>query len=366
MNRICQVGRVCMAAVLPLVAAFSHADAVAVGSALATPAMHVAAEQKAVVIDLARAGDRLVAVGERGLVLLSDDNGQQWRQAPVPVSVSLSAVQFVDGQHGWAVGHAGVVLATVDGGEHWTVQLDGLRAAQLELNSAKAELASAADADAAQARVQSAERLVADGADKPFLALQFVDAKRGLIVGAYGLVLETLDGGASWQSRVGHVDNPGGMHLYAIGRQGAQWFLAGEQGYLARSSDDGASFQQLESPYAGTFFTLQNRADGALLVGGLKGNAFISIDSGDTFQPLPVPMPVSFSDATALADGQVLLANQAGGLFRTVGNGSALVPFTKPLGKPVSSVIQAADGSVVVAGFTGLLRVPQPALAVSE
>lgn len=364
MNRIRQLGRLLLALTLPLSSPLCLADGAAVGSPLSTAAMQVAPSQKSVLIDLARAGERLVAVGERGLVLLSDDNGQSWRQAAVPVSVSLSAVQFVDAQHGWAIGHAGVVLATRDGGESWVVQLDGLRAAQIELATAKAEQAAATDADAAEARVQSAERLVADGADKPFLALEFVDAQRGLIVGAYGLALQTTDGGATWQSVVGHIDNHMGMHLYAISRQGALWFLAGEQGYLARSTDDGASFTQLDSPYEGSFFTLQSRADGALLVGGLKGHAFISTDAGASFQPMPVPMPVSFSDAATRADGSVVLANQAGALF--VNQGEALQFLGRPLGKPVSSLIEAADGSLIVAGFTGLLRVPQPATAVSE
>ncbi|AYC32327.1 BNR domain-containing protein [Pseudomonas cavernae] len=367
MNRITQAGRLLLALALPFSATWCLAESAAVGSPLRTPAMQVAPSQKAVLIDLARAGERLVAVGERGLVLLSDDNGQSWRQAVVPVSVSLSAVQFVDAQTGWAVGHAGVVLATRDGGEHWTLQLDGLRAAQIELDAAKAEQATAADQDSAEARVQSAERLLADGADKPFLALDFVDARRGLIVGAYGLVLQTRDGGATWQSLMGQIANPMGMHLYAIGHQGSRWFLAGEQGFLARSDDDGASFAQLDSPYEGSFFTLQSRADGALLVGGLKGHAFITSDAGASFQRLPVPMPVSFSDAIRLADGQVLLANQSGALFRSsVQSEAALLPLGKPLGKPVSSLIEAADGSLIVAGFTGLLRVPQPATAVSE
>jgi photosystem II stability/assembly factor-like uncharacterized protein len=329
--------------------------------------MHVAPEQKTVLIDLARAGDRLVAVGERGLVLLSDDNGQHWRQVAVPVSVSLSAVQFIDANKGWAIGHAGVVLATVDGGEHWVVQLDGRRAAQIELETAKAAEANATDPDAAEARVQNAQRLVDDGADKPFLAIEFTDAQRGLIVGAYGLALATNDGGVTWHSVMGQIANPMGMHLYAISRQGMQWFLAGEQGYLARSNDDAATFAQLESPYEGSFFTLQSRADGALLVGGLKGRAFMSTDSGASFQRLPVPMPVSFSDSIRLADGQVLLANQGGGLFRnSVQAGATLQPFSKPLGKPISSLIQAADGSLIVAGFTGLMRIAQPAIAASE
>ncbi|MBO1537270.1 YCF48-related protein [Pseudomonas sp. OA65] len=367
MNRISQASVLLLALYLPFATSECLAGSAAVGVPLNTPAMRVPAAQNSVLIDLARAGARLVAVGERGLVLFSDDDGQSWHQAWVPVSVSLTAVRFVDAQKGWAVGHAGVVLATLDGGEHWTLQLDGARVAQLELDAAKADQATAADPDAALVRVQNAERLVADGPDKPFLALEFVDAHRGLIVGAYGLALQTTDGGATWQSLMGHIANPNGMHLYAISHQGTRWFLAGEQGYLARSDDDAVSFNQLDSPYEGSFFTLQNRGDGALVVAGLKGNAFVSRDAGASFQRLSVPMPISFNDATRLADGQLLLVNQGGTLFRnSEQTGTALLPWGEPLGKPVSSVIEAADGSLIIAGFTGLQRLAQPAAAASE
>jgi photosystem II stability/assembly factor-like uncharacterized protein len=367
MNRISHVGALLLALYLPFATSECLAGSAAVGVPLNTPAMRAPAAQNGVLIDLARAGTRLVAVGERGLILLSDDNGQSWRQASVPVSVSLTAVRFVDAQKGWAVGHAGVVLATLDGGEHWTLQLDGVRVAQLELDAAKADQAMATDPDAALIRVQNAERLVADGPDKPFLALEFVDAHRGLIVGAYGLALQTTDGGATWQSLVGRIANPNGLHLYAISRQGARWFLAGEQGYLARSDDDAVSFSQLDSPYEGSFFTLQSRADGALVVAGLKGNAFVSHDAGASLQRLSVPVPISFNDSTRLANGQLLLVNQGGTLFRnSEQTEEALLPLGKPLGKPVSSVIEAADGSLIVAGFTGLQRLAQPATAASE
>ncbi len=367
MNRIRQASALLLVLYLPFATSECLAGSAAVGVPLNTPAMRVPAAQNAVLIDLARAGKRLVAVGERGLVLLSDDNGQSWHQASVPVSVSLTAVRFVDAQKGWAVGHAGVVLATLDGGEHWTLQLDGVRVAQLELDAAKADQITAADPDAALIRVQNAERLVADGPDKPFLALEFVDAHRGLIVGAYGLALQTSDGGATWQSLMGHIANPNGMHLYAISRQGGRWFLAGEQGYLARSDDDALSFNQLESPYEGSFFTLQSRVDGALVVAGLKGNAFISQDAGASFQRLSVPGPITFNDATRLADGQLLLVNKGGTLFRnSEQTGAALLPLGNSLDKPVSSVIEAADGSLIVAGFTGLQRLAQPATAASE
>ncbi|MCP1419796.1 photosystem II stability/assembly factor-like uncharacterized protein [Pseudomonas laurylsulfativorans] len=364
MNRICQVvGRLMCLMALPL----SLAHAAAVGDTLDTPAMQVPQAKSAVLLDLARAGARLVAVGERGIVLLSDDNGVSWRQTAVPVSVSLTSVQFIDANTGWAVGHAGVVLVSHDGGEHWAVQLDGLRAAQLELADARQQLPSANDQDAAAARVQTAERLAGEGADKPFLAVQFVDTRHGLIVGAYGLAFRTEDGGTTWQSIMGDIDNPMGAHLSAITQQGQHWFLAGEQGYLARSDDAGHSFTQLESPYTGSFFTVQMRDDGVLLVAGLKGNAFVSSDLGQSFQPAPVTMPVSFSDAIRTDDGQLLLVNQSGALFRTDNPpGAMLKPIGKPLGKPVSSVIQAADGSLTLAGFTGLMRISPSIATASE
>nr|WP_180204841.1 YCF48-related protein [Pseudomonas sp. SbOxS1]NYU04838.1 BNR domain-containing protein [Pseudomonas sp. SbOxS1] len=364
MNRFCQVvGRLMWLMALPL--GLAHAGAV--GDALNTPAMQAPQAKSAVLLDLARSGARLVAVGERGIVLLSDDNGASWRQAKVPVSVSLTAVQFVDANTGWAVGHAGVVLVSHDGGEHWTVQLDGSRAAQLELVGAREQLPAANDQDTATARVQTAERLASEGADKPFLALQFLDARHGLIVGAYGLAFRTDDGGATWQSIMGQIDNPMGAHLSAIAQRGEHWFLAGEQGYLARSDDAGKSFTQLQSPYSGSFFTLQMRDDGVLLAAGLKGNAFASSDLGDSFQPVPVSMPVSFSDAIRTDDGQLLLVNQSGALFRTNNPpGALLQPYGKPLGKPVASVIEAADGSLTLAGFTGLTRISPSIANASE
>lgn len=368
MNRICQVvGWLMWRVALPLAMPLSLAHGAVVTDALNTPAMRAPQAQHAVLLDLARAGTRLVAVGERGIVLLSDDNGKSWRQAEVPVSVSLTAVQFTDANTGWAVGHAGVVLVSHDGGEHWRVQLDGNRAAQLELQAARQQLSTASDPEAAAARVQTAERFVSEGPDKPFLALKFVDELNGLIVGAYGLALRTDDGGRTWQSLMGHIDNPMGAHLYAIARQGEHWFVAGEQGFLARSDDAGQSFMALQSPYAGSFFALQIRDDGTLLAAGLKGNAFVSNDLGESFQPASVALPISFSDAIRTDDGQLLLVNQSGALFRSSGqSGAFLKPYGQPLGIPVASVVEAADGSLVLAGFTGLARVSPPTATASE
>ncbi|MEP6505589.1 MAG: glycosyl hydrolase, partial [Betaproteobacteria bacterium] len=62
---------------------------------LREPALPTAHAVDAAMLALARAGSRIVAAGERGLVLHSDDGGRAWTQAHVPVQVSLTALRFV-------------------------------------------------------------------------------------------------------------------------------------------------------------------------------------------------------------------------------------------------------------------------------
>ena len=89
---------------------------------------------------MARAGERLVAVGERGRIILSDDNGVTWRQVHSPTSVTLTHVTFATPVDGWAVGGMGIVLHSADGGLSWTKQLDGIQAADIALAAANADI----------------------------------------------------------------------------------------------------------------------------------------------------------------------------------------------------------------------------------
>jgi len=310
------------------------------------PALLSARAQRAVLLDITRAGERLIAVGERGIILLSDDSGVNWRQASVPATVSLTSVQFVDADHGWAVGHLGVVLHSADGGETWQKQLDGIEAAELALASAER---------VGDARLlRAAQWLVADGPDKPFLDLYFSDRQHGYIVGAYGLILRTADGGASWQSWIRHVENPDGLNLYAIRAQGDQLFIAGERGLLLRSGDDGRSFQALESPYDGSFFGLLASRGGGLLAYGLRGNAWWSNDRGDSWRQLDTGVKSALADGLELSDGRLVLASQSGELLFSGDEGMNFEHQRTRDGATVASLEQAVDGSLVSVGLGGL------------
>ncbi|KPU60434.1 photosynthesis system II assembly factor YCF48 family protein [Pseudomonas fluorescens] len=318
------------------------------------PAITSAMAAQSVMLSVARAGQRLVAVGERGFIIVSDDNGNSWQQVSSPVSMTLVKVRFINDSEGWVVGHAGIVLHTQDGGLSWKKQFDGVQAAGIELQEAKRAIESSEKTEMAQEGLAQAQQLVDEGPDKPFLDLLFLDAKNGLVVGAYGLAFVTHDGGLSWQSIRSRIDNPSGLHLYSIERVGIDLFIAGEQGTLLRSSDEGQTFESLTSPYEGTTFGLQATNSGSILVFGLRGKAFESKDRGDTWQPLDTLQPVTLTSGLRLADGSVLLTDESGRVLRYADGDTkaAVLQIAQP--SYFTGMAQAANGNLIISSARGM------------
>jgi photosystem II stability/assembly factor-like uncharacterized protein len=337
---------------------------------LERPAMEVRDPAGCVLLDVALAGDRLVAVGEHGVITYSDDAGDTWRQAQVPVSVSLTSVCFPDALDGWAIGHGGVVLHTTDGGETWGRQLEGLTVAQMALENAQAQADADPDDFDAQAMVNNAQLLVEDGPDKPFLDLYFKNDREGMIIGAYGIAFKTEDGGASWKCIMDSIENPDALNLYGICAAGDSMYIAGEQGLFLVSRDGGASFQQANSPYYGTFFDVYAYPTGQLVLVGLQGNAYWSADRGETFSKSLVDAQVSFTKVVNCEHDILLFANQGGMLLESRDQGKTIQALDVRL-NPVSSLVQMSNGDhdghiIMTVGYGGAVRVQLPSSDSSD
>lgn len=317
---------------------------------LELPAAASALAARTLVNGLAVAGKRLVAVGQRGHIVLSDDGGASWRQAAVPVSADLVAVQFPSALHGWAVGHDGVVLHSADGGLHWQRQLDGRAIAALLLRSY--------GGDGVDAGVRTAaQRLAAQGADQSLLDVWFDDERNGFVVGAFGLILHTGDGGASWQPWLERAANPNGYHLNAVRGIDGDTLIAGEQGTLLRLKHGAARFEALATPYQGSYFGLAGAA-GTLLAYGLRGHAYRSTDHGLSWNKIDTGLQVGLTAATTLRDGRLALVSQAGQVLLSADGGASFQPLRPALPGPVSAVAAAGDGAIVLGGLRGLRRQP--------
>ncbi|MHC8344200.1 YCF48-related protein [Pseudomonas sp. RT6P73] len=334
---------------LALLQGFTHATSFV--DVLDQPAKASALAVRSPLLGVARAGERLVAVGQRGHILYSDDGGKDWQQAAVPVSADLNAVSFPSATQGWAVGNDGVVLHSSDAGETWTRQLDGRQIGALLVEHYGA-LARAEPANEQwEALAADGQRLVEEGADKPLLDVWFANEKTGYVVGAFNLILRTDDGGHHWTPFQDRTDNPQGLHLNAIASTGDALYIVGEQGLLLKWDDPGQRFVALDSPYQGSFFGAIGRP-GEVLVYGLRGHVFRSLDGGSSWTPLKTGLQVSITTATVDAKGRYLLFSQAGQMLVHV-DGPRLTLVPQQNLSPSAGAIKAPDGSLVLVGSRG-------------
>jgi len=229
---------------------------------------------KVLLTDSAIAGKRIVAVGTRGHIVYSDDQGKSFSQAAVPTRMLLTAVDFVSDQEGWAVGHDAVILHTRDGGKSWALQHED------------------------------------PALEKPLLDVLFLDAQHGIAVGAYGLMLKTRDGGNNWEAtEVEEAD----WHFNTLLKIKEGLLIAGETGKLLRSDDMGETWTALESPYVGSLFGANTIGpDQQILLYGLRGHVFQSNDRGNSWEELKTGLTRNLFDSAELPNGDVVVVGGGG------------------------------------------------------
>ena len=293
------------------------------GAASAEPAVEARLASKSLLLDGASAGARLVVVGERGHVLVSDD-GLKWKQARVPVRSLLTAVHMHDKRVGWAVGHDAVILRTEDGGATWSVAH------------------------------------YAPKEERPLLDVWFRDELNGFAVGAYGFFLSTRDGGRTWKPRTIDKDD---FHLNALVPAGpGRLFIAGEAGAIYRSDDGGDTWRKLPSPYAGSWFSALALDANRLLLLGLRGTMFRSGDGGESWTRVRTSTKATLTGALLVKPDLLLVTGLEGALLvsrdggRSVSTDPKFKPLTSRLG--ISKALPLPDGRVLLLGEFGVKRLP--------
>lgn len=282
--------------------------------------------EKSLLLDIAYAGPgRIVAVGERGHVLLSDDHGDAWRQVAVPTESTLTTVFFLDKKMGWAAGHDAVILVTKDGGASWQKQYD----------------------DPAR--------------EQPIMDICFRDSDFGVAVGAYGLYLETHDGGKTWEDKYFEsLDDPdfGLAHFYALAFvDNETLFMAGEAGFLARSLDAGNTWEPLEKIYIGSYFGALVTGKGSLIVCGLRGNAFRSTDTGDSWSPISTGTTATFNSCIQGRSGKIILAGLGSTLLISDDDGGHFTRIQRQDRISIASAVVIDDNTLVIAGEGGVRKI---------
>lgn len=324
------VGWWLLAAVLAGIAASSAASL----DPGALPAESARLAAQSLLTDLAQAGARIVAVGERGHVLLSDNKGQTWRQAKsVPTQNLLTGVCFSDERRGIAVGHDEIILTTADGGETWRRQHYAPEAQQPLLD------------------------VLCNGSD-------------AIAVGAYSVYFSSSDHGATWSERKFAPTQPAApkaqtrdaaddltedFHLNRIvGASGSRLYIAAEAGHLYRSDDAGATWIALASPYEGSFFGVLPLNGDSLLAYGLRGHLFRSDDTGATWRKIETHTEAMLNDAVRLPRGGVAVVGLSGAVLTSEDDGEHFALAQQSDRKGLSAVLPDGASELVTVGEGGV------------
>jgi photosystem II stability/assembly factor-like uncharacterized protein len=311
------------------------------------PAEQAPLAPKSLLLDIAHAGSRFVAVGERGHVLISDNRGQTWTQAQtVPTQELLTAVCFSDEQHGVAVGHDEIALVTTDAGNSWQRTHYAPEARQPLLD------------------------VLCNGSDV-------------IAVGAYGVYFVSLDRGATWTERkfeamappsakptAAHAAAPsddeysdddigGDVHLNRIvGASGSRLYIAAEAGHLYRSNDAGQTWVELPSPYDGSFFGILPLDGDTLLAYGLRGHLYRSEDAGSTWRQISVGTEAMLNDAIRLPSDGVAVVGLSGTVLLSNDNGQTFTLKQQDDRKGLSALLGVGVSELITVGEAGVKAIP--------
>ncbi len=142
------------------------------------------------------------AVGEWGIILHTDDGGQNWQvQQNHTIDYHLGAIDFIDLNYGWAVGDFGLILFTNNGGQTWEEQTSSTM--------------------------------------YPLNDIAFVNDSVGWAVGYGGLVLNTKDKGKTWHTQTTPTEHE--LRAVFFVSQDSGW-ISGTNGTILRTVDGGENW----------------------------------------------------------------------------------------------------------------------------
>jgi len=317
--------------------------------------------------DVAHAtGNVFVIVGYNGRILRTEDAGKTWREIlPHPVEFSLNQVTFV-GNYGWAVGHAGTILHTRDGGKTWSKQQIDTDKTLFAISfidqthgwvSGDESTVGWTDNGGETWHIERvevsdiglSEETRAAVPDVIYYGINFVDAQNGWMVGEYGNIRHTSDGGKTWDAqheslldemvaKGGHKDI---MLLGAFFRvrftDRNHGMAVGAGGAIAATDDGGKKWhwisregEKKDVPAIHLYSFAQNGQDGQVVAVGANGTVLASKNGGVDWQPAKVLFGVfTWVNGIAFGDeGKGVLVGGRGVLLLTTDGGQTWHPIS--------------------------------------
>lgn len=185
--------------------------------------------------------DNVLAVGEGGGNITTNDGGTSWESFSPPTAVGVD-IHFVDLNTGWFIGSGSVIGKTIDGGSGWTTQTSPVSKDLVSVFAAGDNEVWIVGADGtilATTNGGSSWSSQTSGVTAGLQDLYFRDTSTGWVVGSSGTILKTTDGGSSWEALTsGTTQQLNGV--YFISSQ--EGFSVGDNRTIIHTIDSGTNW----------------------------------------------------------------------------------------------------------------------------
>ena len=241
--------------------------------------------------------------GDAGFLAYTDDGGASWIERRLGITHAINDVYFVSKDSGFVLAGSSI-FETSDSGHSWR---EAHAFSPADFGNATPELYSlrfngkkrgwvVGSASRDDIVVNSILAITRDGGvtwqvlgaptKQELIHIDFVDDRRGWIVGAGGTILHTEDAGETWVKQKSDTD----ATLYHVDfRNEKQGWVVGERGAILRTEDSGSTWSQVESAVRATLLSVQfiNEDEGwivgrggVILRSGDRGRTWVEQESG--------------------------------------------------------------------------------------
>jgi photosystem II stability/assembly factor-like uncharacterized protein len=157
------------------------------------------------------------------------------------------------------------------------------------------------------------------------LDVAFTDARHGFLVGSNRLIMESDDGGASWQPRALELPEEENFRLISIDFRGDEGWIVGQPGLLLHSTDAGKSWNRLflDTKLPGEPYLVTALGPKSAELATNVGAVYRTGDAGSSWQALVSDAAGAVRDLRRADDGRYVSVSGLGNFFATWDPGQA-------------------------------------------